>query len=78
MTNYFRNFDRPTSKGHNSRTVALIGYYNHFLEISAPNLQDQNGARALPSSFWTSSRHSKASNGELEDFSANFSIENPQ
>ena len=68
----------PTLEGHNSQTIALIGYYNYFLEMSAPDLQAENSTSALLLDFQTSSVHSKASNGESEDFSANVSIENLQ
>ena len=59
-------FGSPTSKGRNSRTVALIFYYNPILESSAHALQVQIGASAHLSHFRTSSGHSKTSDGVFE------------
>ena len=61
------------SEGHNSRTISLIGYYNHFLKMPALDLHAGNGARNLPLSFQTSSRASKVFKTEFKYFSLKFS-----
>ena len=62
-----------TLEGHNSPTIALIGYYNHFSKMPTDDLWVWSFTSTLPSSFQTSSRHSMASNDVPPKIHSNFS-----
>ena len=52
-------FGGPTSGGRNSRTIALIFYYNPILEMATSDLQAQIQENTHLLTFWASFRHQK-------------------